>query len=936
MLQEPIYGASLTRRLQEEREAILFELAKREKSLRLLFESSGNPHLTEVSLQLELIQLNEFLAPEARLLRATGLDLQGRIMEGTVLGIQEYYGLSDDEADVLREGFWDAVQAGIGNFAGGVDKVLKKVKLKKEPEGWDEAQKIFQKIAEKEGASVVKDLISAIDKEATEMETQLGSGKNDQTFPYNKTSNIFQSGVNTIASTYDTIVAAYQDKEEGDEGYLPEEVVNEIIEQLRIITQKYISDVEREKGGMYVSFGGTGESEDTLGGKKEEGAWYDGSLILEAEESELSDEEAEKKAEDALRGQESATFKRMSSMKAPLIIAGAGAALGALGWLSNLDWFQDLVVSVLNLDSPDATKVVSSIQENPAFNNLGDLKSGEGLTQFFERTVGGDLGPNASTDNFLAVAKKIGGGDLDQGLQNIASMTDGAGDPGAAYEALKGLAAGGESMPLGEFFQGATSGVGGTIFAVNPGPKIAKTITKSIVKTVVKTGAKQVGKGAAGAAVAMMTGAAPVLAGIGLSAVVAGASLAALRHRAKKKSRMGVLNDLLQTLNLVEPKPKELPPQEDVEVQIVLTNPEEGEVVESRSYHGYSLIDVMYPSVSEATVVAMGGLEGDPELEKTGGKLSFMLPSVALDNPKPKVTDIDKIPDVVKGIAGRLPDINLEDPDVNVKVVDNRKEGGGDEEPPVKPPVPVVPTKIAKGQHAVCVFTEKDGAEVWRILKKVTYRKYASDAKKSKDADAPKFAERYKNYDSILDQLRADGVFVDTPELEKELTKISSGPQGDQYKAKYTRTRKGKRRTSVTGGYTQAGEVASIADIRKNIKGAGGRRARGADKFTIIYLVGQDVLAAVTSAGADEEEAKTLIMNALGKWSTDEKRPKIADLGIADDDEGKAIADALRNASLAENRQRVAVIGIKQFSRVLRENHSSNELARWQTLAGIV
>jgi len=105
--------------------------------------------------------------------------------------------------------------------------------------------------------------------------------------------------------------------------------------------------------------------------------------------------------------------------------------------------------------------------------------------------------------------------------------------------------------------------------------------------------------------------------------------------------------------------------------------------------------------------------------------------------------------------------------------------------------------------------------------------------------------------------------------------------------------------------------------------------------FTVIYLVGQDVLEAVKSAGADEEEAKTIIMNALGKWSTDEKRPKLKDLGIADDDEGKAIGDALKKASLAEHRRRMSVVGIKQFSKILRENHTSKELERWQTLAGI-
>ena len=937
------YGASLTRRLQEERETILFELAKEKKSLRLLFEVSGNPQFDALALQLELIQLNEFILPESRLLVSCGLDLKSKIVEGTVRGIQEYYELTDEEAEILREGFWDAVQAGIGNFAGGVDKVLKKVKLKKEPEGWDQAQKIFQKVAEKEGNKVVKDLIAAIDEEVTDLESGLGSGKNDQTFPYNKHSNVFQSGANTIASVYDTVVDA-TDKDPGAEGFLPVEVANEIIEQLRIITQKYISDVEREKGGMYVSFGGTGEAiEDEKAEPAREAYTRLEALILEAEEGEGQldpDEEYEK----IMRGQDSPTFKRMSSMKAPMIIAGLGVSLAALGWMSQMPWFQDLILRILGLEKPTGPKIVDEIKAAPPFQFSGDLKSGEGLTQFFERAVEGapDLGPNASSDNFLKVAEKLGGGDLDKGLKNIASFTEGAGDPGAAYTALKGLADGGKSMPIGEFFKQATemSGTGGTIFAVHPGPKIAQGVAKKVVKEVVKGGVKSAGGGGAAAAVATLTAAGPILAGIGLGAVVAGASLAGIRHRAKKKSRMGVLNDLLATLNLVEPKPVPLPPQDDVTVQVVLTNPEEGEVVEGRSRGRYSLINALYDPVSEATVVAMAGLEGDPDLEKTGGKLSFMLPSVALTDPVPKVGDIGEIPDVVKGINTKLPDLDLDDPTVNVKVIDNRKAKKTE---PVKPPVPVVPGNIAKGEHAVCVFTVKDGAEVWRILKKVTYRKYASDAKKSGDKDAPKFADRYKRYDDILTNLRADGVFVDTPELEKELTQISSGPQGEQYRATYTRTRKNRktgettRKKSVTGGYTTAGEVGSLGDIRKNIKGAGNKRPRGVDKYTVIYLVGNDVLSAVEKAGMDKATAKNIIMAALSKWSTDEKRPKMKDLGVTDD----AVADVLRSASLAESyqisngHQRVMVVGVKQFSKILRENHATDELGRWQKLAGI-
>ena len=733
------------------------------------------------------------------------------------------------------------------------------------------------------------------------------------------------------------LVAATKE-DPGSENYMSPAVANPLIVALRVLVQKYMSDTEREKGGMYVSFGGTGGDKSGEEQLRSEGADGTPSRAEEPpeahgvlDEADGDDEEAkidaDKEYEAIMSGQESPVFKRMSSMKAPLVIAAGGLAVGALGFLANQPWFQELVVKLLGLEGPNpAPQMEDMVLEQPQFTDLGDVQSGEGLTQFFSRTVGADLGPNGSTDDLLAVAKKIGGGNLDQGLQTMAGMTEGTGDPEAALSALRQLAEGGESMKIGNFFKQATemSGVGGTIFAIPTGPVIAKSITKKIIKGVVKQGAKSaVGAGAA-SAVAFMTGAAPVLAGIGLSTVVAGASLAAIRHRAKKKSRLGVLQDLLSTLDEIPPQPQEVPPvQDDAVIDIVLKN------------ESYSLMEAVFGEQTVVTARSVSGLDPD-------GNAFFDLETVPLDKVPFGVDSLEPIPNIKKGIENALSGLDLGSDTVTVNVDDQRKEGDDDGpvDPPVKPPVPVKPAEIAKGQHAVCVFTEKDGAEVWRILKKVTYRKYASDAKKSGDEDAPKFLERYKNYDSILDQLRADGVFVDTPELEKELTKISSGPQGDQYKVSYTRTRKGKdgkptRKKSVTGGYTEAGEVSDIAGIRANIKGAGGRRPRGVDKFTVIYLVGQDVLEAVKSAGADDEEAKTIIMNALGKWSTDEKRPKLKDLGIADDDEGKAIGDALKKASLAEQRRRMSVVGIKQFSKILRENHTSKELRRWQTLAGI-
>ena len=203
------------------------------------------------------------ISQRALLMRAMHVDMKSRIIRECRSEIRKIPGLTREQYDILEArllyevGFWNAVQSGIGNFAGGVDSFLKKIRIKKEPEGWEQAQSIFTKIAEKEGHKIVKDLVAAINQETEELESGLDSGPKDKQFPVNKHADIFQTGVNTIATVYDSIVAATE-KDPGEEGFMPVEVANEIIEQLRIIVNKYMSDTEREKGGMYASFGGGG------------------------------------------------------------------------------------------------------------------------------------------------------------------------------------------------------------------------------------------------------------------------------------------------------------------------------------------------------------------------------------------------------------------------------------------------------------------------------------------------------------------------------------------------------------------------------------------------------------------------------------------------------------------------------------------------------
>jgi len=1031
----PACNATLTKKLAAERKQLLESYALKKGSVRLLVE--GTSYYDALNRKIEIAQLNEVIYPYMLFSRATGNDFYSRVVRKTIAELRRR-GLVDEASPLLQEGFWDSVQSGIGNFAGGVDSFLKKIKLKKEPKGWEEAQRIFQKIAEKEGHQVVKDLVKAIDSEVKSLESGLGSKPKDSNFPVNKNRNAFFSGVNTIATTYDSIVAATK-KDPGDDGYMPVDIANEIIEQLRIVTQKYMADTERDKGGMYASFGGGDakqeaeaaneteyHEEDVLAEQDDEGA--EGAGDKKKEEEEKIDPDAE--AEKMMRGQSSQVFNRMTSLKAPLIIAAMGAAMGALGWIAYQPWFHDWVTDFLGIAKTDTETISNSWEStlkdsmdraNPEMTELGQIEAGGGgLAKQVSRLLGlGDsenlLGKDASLEDLKNAALKVGDGDLDKGLRGIAGLTEGRGNPEEAFKWMKGAIedpqmVGAENISgegsLWKLWLGGTerSGAPGRqilskagkafadsvtvdkgagpqmpidavrklektkefwttmpkgMFSVGVGNKLQGWIIKKAAKAVAKQAAKTVvasatvtttSSGALGVST-MLASAAPVLAGIGVSAVAAGAALAAIRHRAKTKSRMGTLNSLLQTLNLLAPQPvPDVKPDEGEKskVTIVLNNPAPaatgGKVKKESLMHALGLLN-------ERTDVTITGLGGNDELKKTGGVAKFSLASVPLDI-TPSVTDLMSIPFIEKGINDFLPDLNLADPNVEIEIIDKRKAEEIPEKPPQKeaPPVPVVPAEIAKGNNAVVVF-DTDGAKVWRILKKKTFQKYAQDAKRSKDKDAPEFADRFSRYDSILAKLRADGVFVNSDVLEAELSKISSGQDGDAYRATYTRTRKDKKtgkekkRKSTTGGFTSAGEVKSIGDIRKNIKGApGSRPPRNAGEMTIIYLIGSNTLQALQGAGLDDKKSRQVAMKAISDWASAGKRPSIADLGVDD----KA-AKVLKKASLAEalgmqQAHRYAIVDVtpKLFKRMIREirdasNNSGGSISRDRllTLAGV-
>ena len=145
----------------------------------------------------------------------------------------------------LDEGFWDSVKYGLSKLgrykANG--KILGKRKIDKEA-----ALKI-QQIIKKEGNELIKDLDAKMQEENPE-------------FPNNKDPEQFLTTVLEIAALYDSFVAATKLSPE-EQGYMPIDVANSIIGDLREYTKKYLDT------DLAAVYSGLDENEDNLGYNEE-------------------------------------------------------------------------------------------------------------------------------------------------------------------------------------------------------------------------------------------------------------------------------------------------------------------------------------------------------------------------------------------------------------------------------------------------------------------------------------------------------------------------------------------------------------------------------------------------------------------------------------------------------------------------------------------
>jgi hypothetical protein len=426
----------------------------------------------------------------------------------------------------LEEGIWDSIKYGLSKLgrykADG--KILGKGKIDQEY-----ATKI-QQIIDKKGNEMIKLLHAKIKEENPE-------------FPNNKDPQTFLQTILNISAVYDSIVAATK-KNQNEEGYMPIDVANGIINDLREYVRKYL-DVDLK--AVYSSFNEAEEyslteeqlsSIDEAFGLNEDEPLKAGDIRQGLQGSRGDGEDFQSKRMDTLK-----------SNKLPLLMAGVGASLGAFSWLVNTDWFKHLFDETYNyLDVQKTTEMVETKTE--VFN---DIKPGEGVYKLLGRVTDNPMDGNSDPNTLIQSLKQIGGGDAHKGVDLLCQEGGVMMKPELASKGLHDLVDNpSQYNTLNDMFQGSTSGTGklspvdttqyGTIAGRNLTSILVQTLPKIIVKTVVKTGIK------AGAGYAAAKGFGAVLGPIGLALVAGGALVKLMRMKGQKSSRAATLNSLYQSI----------------------------------------------------------------------------------------------------------------------------------------------------------------------------------------------------------------------------------------------------------------------------------------------------------------------------------------------------------------------------------------------------
>ena len=237
----------------------------------------------------------------------------------------------------------------------------------------------------------------------------------------------------------------------------------------------------------------------------------------------------------------------LKSNKLPMTLVGVGASLGAFSWLVNTEWFKTLFQTISK--TPTTEMIKSTVANNTEI--IGNIKPGQGLTQLMNAMNHAGITPNTTPEQFLEQVKILGGGDINAGINALATKGGIFVDPASAKAVLADIAQNphGHGNTLGQIFKGKWAGtgrsVGDMLTCRDMGQVkglIAGTLTKAIPTIVMKSAVK------VGAGYAAAKGLGAILGPIGVAAVATGALVKIMRMKGQKQSRAKTLNDLYQSM----------------------------------------------------------------------------------------------------------------------------------------------------------------------------------------------------------------------------------------------------------------------------------------------------------------------------------------------------------------------------------------------------
>jgi hypothetical protein len=347
-------------------------------------------------------------------------------------------------------------------------------------------------------------------------------------FPNNLKKEDFLDGVLKISAVYDSILAATQ---RPNNPITPDQA-NVYINNLR----KYVNFMSGARLNRMI-YSTMNENQDI---ELAEATMADiqGGLSSKSVQRALG---ADRVARGGIEGEDefgSDVMKGLASRRAVKVLIGAGSAMGALGWLAQSAWLQDILEYFFN----KKIKIGEKTLTDAIINKLSfTVDAGAGFTQTVNDTLGLNLGPNTTTDQFLSLMKQKGFGSSAEEI--VRNYGIGGLSPNPRFVGDAALALEQKGKLLKDVFEGIMHGKAGTLMAVNPGPFIARQIVSQIVKeTIYQTTTT-------GTAMALgLAAAGPYLVAAGIALVTTGALVALMRIKGKKSSRAATLNTLLQSL----------------------------------------------------------------------------------------------------------------------------------------------------------------------------------------------------------------------------------------------------------------------------------------------------------------------------------------------------------------------------------------------------